>query len=219
MKKTGDFLRIGVLSLIISIGGSYAFAEWTAPTSAPPGGNTPPSVNVGGTTQVKNGNFGLGTGYSFWATKATLGTLQLGTKWMISANGDVYANDSWIRLMNSAGTAMYGGLATNDLWANNTISSTYYCFAGTNCISSWPPGPQGPQGPAGPAGPQGPQGPQGATGSTGPQGPQGPAGTVNTGGSTRQVSGSDPVTCGSGEYAYGIASWNTANAKVICKDF
>jgi len=72
-QKTGDFLRIGILSLIISIGGSYAFAEWTAPTSAPPGGNTPPSVNVGGTTQVKNGNFGLGTGYTFWATRAEFG--------------------------------------------------------------------------------------------------------------------------------------------------
>jgi len=73
MKKTQDILRIGVLSLIISIGGSYAFAEWTAPTAAPPGGNTPPSVNVGGTTQVKNGNFGLGTGYTFWATRADFG--------------------------------------------------------------------------------------------------------------------------------------------------
>jgi len=165
MKKTGDILRIGILSLIISIGGSYALAEWTAPTSAPPGGNTPPSVNVGATTQVKNGNFGLGTGYTFWATKATLGTLQLGSKWSISANGDIYANDSWIRLMNSAGTALYGGFAANDLWANNTMSAAQYCFSGTNCISSWPPGP------AGPAGPQGPAGPAGAAGAA-------PAGAV-----------------------------------------
>lgn len=218
MKKTGDILRIGVLSLIISIGGSYAFAEWVSPTSAPPGGNTPPSVNVGEISQTKNGNFGLGTGYNFWATKATLGTLDLGSKWRIASNGDFAANDSWIRLMNTSGTAYYGGFAANDLWAVNAVHARSYCFAGTNCITSWPPGPRGIQGPLGPTGPRGSAGATGATGSRGSQGPQGPNYSPPSS-SNIQRSGSDPQTCSSGEYMSGFASWNTNYTKILCRHF
>jgi hypothetical protein len=79
MKHTkGEVARIIVLSLILTSGIGYALADWVAPTSAPPGENTPPPVNVGGTTQVKNGNFSLGAGYTLGATIGSFGRVAIG---------------------------------------------------------------------------------------------------------------------------------------------
>jgi hypothetical protein len=164
----GEIVRAIVLSLILTSGIGYALADWVAPTSAPPTGNTPPPVNIGGATQVKNGNFSLGAGYTLAATsgsfggvavgktapaagvaldvvgnavigKATLNTLQLGNKWSIKATGDFETNDYWIRLMNAAGTGYYGGFAANELYSVGASHASQFCFNGTGvCFSSLP---------------------------------------------------------------------------------
>ena len=51
--------------------------------------------------------------------------LQLGEKWLLSGVGDVYANDDWLRLFNTAGSGYYGGLAASRLWSSNgTVQSS-----------------------------------------------------------------------------------------------
>lgn len=56
-------------------------------------------------------------------------SLLLGTKWRLAGNGDGMANDSWLRLTDQTGKKYYGGIATNELWAENQL-----CIGGT-CIT------------------------------------------------------------------------------------
>lgn len=79
MKQTKkEVLRAVVLALILTGGVGYALADWVAPTSAPPGENTPPPINVGPTTQIKDGNFFLGAGHTIGATIGTFGAIAIG---------------------------------------------------------------------------------------------------------------------------------------------
>lgn len=55
-KKLLNALMFSFLALALSFGVSYVSA-WTAPTQAPPNGNTPPPINTSATTQAKAGNF------------------------------------------------------------------------------------------------------------------------------------------------------------------
>lgn len=55
-KKLLNALMFSLLALALSFGVSYVSA-WTAPTQAPPLGNTNPPINTSATTQSKSGNF------------------------------------------------------------------------------------------------------------------------------------------------------------------
>lgn len=52
-------LRTLILALVLSIGVSYAYAAWTAPTQTPPLGNIATPVNIGDNAQIKEGNLML----------------------------------------------------------------------------------------------------------------------------------------------------------------
>jgi len=51
------------------------------------------------------------------ARKMTTSVLHLGTKWRLSAVGDKFGNDDWLRLTNKENTGYYGGLAIKKIWA------------------------------------------------------------------------------------------------------
>jgi hypothetical protein len=51
-----------------------------------------------------------------WTKRSTTKLLHLGNKWRLSAIGDKYHNDDWLRLMNVGNTGYYGGLAAKKLW-------------------------------------------------------------------------------------------------------
>ncbi len=57
-------LKILLVAVVLSFGISYVYA-WTGPTVAPPGGNTPEPINIGGKQQDKAGNFRAGGLRSF----------------------------------------------------------------------------------------------------------------------------------------------------------
>ena len=79
--------------------------------------------------QGPTGNIGMGT-VNPQTKLDVIGTsktqrLQLGEKWLLSGVGDVYANDDWLRLFNTAGSGYYGGLAAGRLWSSNgTVQSS-----------------------------------------------------------------------------------------------
>jgi len=54
-QKLTNIFRVAAFSLVLSAGVGIALADWSTPTVVPPGNNTPPSINVGTATQVKNG--------------------------------------------------------------------------------------------------------------------------------------------------------------------
>jgi|SRR3989344_5666252 len=66
-KTTNKYLttaKIIVLALILSVGISVVYAQWSGPTAAPFGGNTQPPINIGNASQTKAGFFwaaGLGS--------------------------------------------------------------------------------------------------------------------------------------------------------------
>ena len=47
-----------------------------------------------------------------------INVLQLGDKWRLSAVGDWYTNDEWLRMSNVANTAYGGGFAAGKMWTN-----------------------------------------------------------------------------------------------------
>lgn len=63
-------LRLIALAAVLGLGVNYALA-WTGPTSAPPSGNTPAPINVGGATQIKSGSLGVA---DFVANSVTVGS-------------------------------------------------------------------------------------------------------------------------------------------------
>ena len=48
-------IKILILAVILSIGVSYVYADWTGPTLTAPGGNVSAPINAGATSQVKSG--------------------------------------------------------------------------------------------------------------------------------------------------------------------
>lgn len=96
MKK--DFIKtikILLTAVVLSLGISYVYA-WTAPTVAPPGGNTPEPVNLGTEQQDKVGNFRAGGLRSFGDLMVD-GGITLGgvreTSWPSVPSGAVLAFD------------------------------------------------------------------------------------------------------------------------------
>lgn len=57
MKNFLSGAKIILLSLILGLGISYTFAQWSGPSGNPPNNNTPPPVNVGSVSQTKDGSF------------------------------------------------------------------------------------------------------------------------------------------------------------------
>ena len=48
-------IKILILAVILSIGVSYVYADWTGPTLTAPGGNVSSPINVSAMSQVKSG--------------------------------------------------------------------------------------------------------------------------------------------------------------------
>ena len=65
---------------------------------------------------IQNGTIQNGTIQNGTAKLLKMDKLQFGDKWLISATGDFYTNDTWLRFMNAAGTG-YADFAANGLWA------------------------------------------------------------------------------------------------------
>lgn len=47
--------------------------------------------------------------------------IKLGTKWLLSGNGDAHGNDDWLRIMGQNGQ-YYGGVAAGKLWVSNAYN-------------------------------------------------------------------------------------------------
>ena len=58
-KQIISAIKITVLSAILIVGLNYANAAWSGPTATAPDGNTPTPINIGTTSQIKNGGLGL----------------------------------------------------------------------------------------------------------------------------------------------------------------
>jgi|GEM_PF-7132958 len=109
-QKLFNAFRVGILFVIFSVGMGIALASWVAPTSVPPGGNTPTPINTGSATQVKGGNLFLGVGNTFGATVGLFGQVGIGTTAptaSLDVNGDVNVRGSKINMGNSL-TNFYG---------------------------------------------------------------------------------------------------------------
>ena len=111
-------LKILIAAIILSFGISVAYAQWVAPTEAPPGGNVAAPVNVGGTLQIKTGALGVA---AFTADGA----------WFegdVTSTGKVTANDV------SAGSAVFsGGVTANSLSA---VSAAFSGGVTANSVSA-----------------------------------------------------------------------------------
>jgi hypothetical protein len=78
-EELARFAKAFLLAVLL-LGASGALAAWTAPTQAPPGGNTAAPINVDSTSQTKTGNLIIGS-------DATNGVV-------ISSNGNVSPSNS-----------------------------------------------------------------------------------------------------------------------------
>ena len=74
--------------------------------------------NVFSILDAQNGAFGLSINE---IGTVKINVLQLGEKWRLSGVGDHEANDKWLRLMNVANTAYFGGFAAFELWSNGGV--------------------------------------------------------------------------------------------------
>ena len=89
-----------ILGIIVAIGATVASANWTAPTTNPPGGNAYPPLNTSSVNQAKQvgntaGNYGgLGVG-TFLATDTSyfLGDVSFGDPTGVVPPGDVYVQE------------------------------------------------------------------------------------------------------------------------------
>jgi hypothetical protein len=50
---------------------------------------------------------------------AYVNDIQLGEKWLLSGSGDTFADDGWLRVLNTDQSDFYGGIAVGDLWTKN----------------------------------------------------------------------------------------------------
>ncbi len=99
MKNIVNFIKVGVLAVIVTMGVGYVQAQtWTAPAGAPPGNNVAAPVNVGSLTQIKTGILGVGglgsngTGYfSIGSYSPTSGFGSGVAQLMLGINGNVGA--------------------------------------------------------------------------------------------------------------------------------
>lgn len=167
--------KVFIAGLSILLLPYFVSAVWRNPPFSPPDGNTLEPINIGGQTQVKEGNLYIGQNFKVGGVTRLLGKVGIGD-WFI-------AHPQPKETLDVAGT-----ISANDFCRRNPVTGEVEqggCFfrdsiSGAQCE----PGPQGPtglagpQGPTGPVGPAGPQGAPGSTGSVGPQGPQGPTGPV-----------------------------------------
>ena len=115
MKNITQLLKLIALALVLSIGISYVSA-WTTPTVMPPNGNVAAPINVGGTTQTKTGDLGLGrnltsaNSFGFFA-KNSAGTDE---QWMWPRYSDnvMYTNfgaNGWNIRNNTSNNVMFMG--------------------------------------------------------------------------------------------------------------
>jgi hypothetical protein len=121
MKYDNKFIntaKIITLALVLSFGVQFASAQWSAPGSNPPAGNTPAPLNVGSDGQVKDGGLTLGytlpSGTSQPALIIPTGRLSVGVGEDPVEKVDVSGN----------------------------VRATGFCIAGTPdaCITAWPSG-------------------------------------------------------------------------------
>ncbi len=98
LSKPVTFLHLAVI-LLIGIGfgmvirGTLAFTE---PSQSPPGGNVPPPINVGSSSQTKAGDFTAAN--LFAGLIRSSGDVQAaGGSNIVGGNGYIYTSDVWLR--------------------------------------------------------------------------------------------------------------------------
>ena len=168
--------KILISTAVIVLIPYFALALWQEPTVAPTGGNTLVPINIGGTTQTKDGSLQVGGNFRVNGITKIITKLGVGS-WFstrapieaVDVDGNVLANNFCLRDPATGNTRTNGCLL-------EAMSVPPVCGSGPRG-NTGPVGPMstvpGPQGPVGPAGPQGPVGPAGPRGPAGPQGPVG----------------------------------------------
>jgi hypothetical protein len=137
-----------IATIIVSVTlSAVAATAWTGPTSSPPDGNADAPINVGATTQFKNGNLGLwgnillaASGGSYLNFGATSGVDGYGIR---DNNGTLEfksTGGSWNNLTNTVTNVLGIGAVTQIKFADGTTqttaassaSRTYVVFDGTD---------------------------------------------------------------------------------------
>jgi hypothetical protein len=72
MNKTLRYGTSALIALLVVSAVTYGVSAWQSPGTAPTGGNVSGPVTVGSGAQTKNGNFTIGSGYSFTAPQICL---------------------------------------------------------------------------------------------------------------------------------------------------
>lgn len=69
------------------------------------------------------GNLNMGPNVSITNTDghARVNSIQLGNKFRLSGVGDKFSNDDWMRVMNTANSGLYGGVAAGKIWSQTPI--------------------------------------------------------------------------------------------------
>jgi hypothetical protein len=92
MNKTLRYGTSALIALLVVSAVTYGVSAWQSPGTAPTGGNVSGPVTVGSGAQTKNGNFTIGSGYSFSASNICLSGV-CRTTWP-SAGSGLFLNSS-----------------------------------------------------------------------------------------------------------------------------
>ncbi len=171
MKKI-NFFRIVTIFASFFILPYLVLAVWKDPSLPATAGNTEVPINVGPTSQVKEGSLRIGNNFRVVGMTKLLGKVGVGSwfgvhtpKEALDVDGTIRANDFCLRDPSTGDTKLGGCLLSSS-------GTAAQCLPGVKGDT----GPEGPVGPAGATGIQGVTGPTGPSGTVGPRGPAGPAG-------------------------------------------
>jgi len=109
-----ESLKISIMALVITLGVTYSYAAWVGPTSTPPNNNIDAPINVGETSQIKDGGLGVDT-LAVFGNSSVSGYFKLGTtsdecnsgiegaQRYVSGSGIQYCNgEEWVGLMSTS---------------------------------------------------------------------------------------------------------------------
>lgn len=115
--KSASFQKAFIISTLVASFVCFSLAiAWTGPSGSPPNSNVSAPINVGATSQVKNGALSV-NGFSVYGSQYIQGNLGIGTSpsasWAIYSAGNTYAS-------------------------GNSRADGGFCIGG-NCKTSWTP--------------------------------------------------------------------------------
>ena len=116
MQSLSQPLKILILAIILSIGVSYVYADWTGPTLTAPGGNVSSPINVSAMSQVKSGGL--------WV--ASLGT----------DGGATFGGSVKIGTSNAVCTSAISGMLRYNSTIVQYCDGSMWCELGTSCAKA-----------------------------------------------------------------------------------